>query len=121
MKSQIKIFGFVYTILITLFTANTFANSLHNETATFKVYGNCEMCKKRIESSLKGNSAIISAAWDVKSKVIKVVYDPHSISIDKIHQLIAEAGHDTEKVRASDGTYKKLPGCCQYDRKKISE
>jgi len=118
MKSPIGIFAMVCAILVTLFTANTYANPLHTETVTFKVYGNCEMCKKRIESSLKGNSAIISADWNVKTKVIKVVYDPHIITLDKIHQLIAEAGHDTEKVKTSESTYKKLPGCCQYDRKK---
>lgn len=118
MKSQIGIFAMAYIILVTLFTTNTYANPLHTETATFKVFGNCEMCKKRIETSLKGNQAIISADWNVKSKMIKIVYDPHLITLDKIHQLIAESGHDTEKAKANEATYKKLPGCCQYDRKK---
>jgi hypothetical protein len=25
-------------------------------------------------------------------------------------------GHDTEKYRADDKAYAKLPGCCKYDR-----
>jgi len=101
-----------------LFSINTVAGVLHTETITFKVYGNCEMCKKTIETALKKNSNIKMANWNVESKMISVEYDPHMITVDAIHKIIADAGYDTDKVKASDAAYKKLPGCCQYERRK---
>jgi mercuric ion binding protein len=92
------------------------ASVAHDETSTFKVYGNCEMCKNRIETALLKNKNIKKATWDVKTKMLTVVYDPHMISLDAIHKIVADAGHDTDKVRASDATYNKLPGCCKYER-----
>ncbi|GAL85850.1 cation-transporting ATPase [Sporocytophaga myxococcoides] len=118
MKSQIRIFALLFTIMVTVFITNSTAHPLHYETISFKVSGNCEMCKKRIESALKGNAAIKSVDWNVKTKVVKVEYNLHLISLDKIHQLIADAGHDTDKIKANLSIYNKLPDCCQYDRKK---
>ena len=91
---------------------------LHKETKTFKVYGNCGMCKKRIESSLEDVNGVSKATWDVDSKLLTVTFDPHVITLDKIKETIAKAGHDTDEVKASEKTYDKLPGCCQYERAK---
>lgn len=91
---------------------------LHNETETFKVYGNCGMCKKRIESSLKDVKGVSKATWDVKSKMMKVTFDPHVISLEKIKTTIASVGHDVDGVKADDNIYNNLPNCCQYDRVK---
>lgn len=91
---------------------------LHNETETFKVYGNCGMCKKRIESSLKDVKGVSKATWDVKSKMMKVTFDPHVISLEKIKTTIASVGHDVDGVKAEDKIYNNLPNCCQYDRVK---
>jgi len=118
MKTQKKIFTLLLIMQVTLFTNYVYSNPLHDGTATFKVYGNCEMCKKRIETALKQNPAIKNADWNVETKMIKVVYDPHVLSVDQIHKIIADAGHDTDKVKAGEDAYKKLPGCCQYARKK---
>lgn len=95
---------------------SSFAKTTHYETTTFKVSGNCEMCKSRIEAALKKNSAIQSASWDVKTKTVTVVYNPHAISVNQLHQLVADAGHDTDKIKATDAVYKTLPGCCKYKR-----
>lgn len=91
---------------------------LHNETETFKVYGNCGMCKKRMESSLKDVKGVSKATWDVKSKMMKVTFDPHVISLEKIKTTIASVGHDVDGVKAEDKIYNNLPNCCQYDRAK---
>lgn len=98
-------------------TSLVYAKPTHDETATFKVSGNCEMCKKRIETALK-KPGIKSANWNMDTKIITVVYDIHSIGIDDIHKSIAAAGYDTEKEKASDKAYNKLPECCQYERAK---
>ncbi len=65
---------------------------------TFKVFGNCGMCKNRIEKALK-NGGVANSSWDSETKMIEVNYDASKISEDKIHHLIADAGHDTEKVK----------------------
>jgi periplasmic mercuric ion binding protein len=85
-------------------------------TATFKVSGNCGMCKTTIEKSLKGVKGIKAATWDLKTKTITVVYNSKLITLEDIHQKIAAVGYDTEKVKAKDEVYKGLHGCCQYDR-----
>ncbi len=83
------------------------------KTIVFKVYGNCGMCKKKIETALdiKG---VKSAVWNVESKMIEVVYQPEVISETKIHEAIALSGYDTEKIKASDEDYNRLHTCCQY-------
>jgi len=81
--------------------------------AVFKVSGNCGMCKKRIEAAMD-TKGIRSAEWDVDSKMIEVIYVPEKITLDQIHKLIAGVGHDTDKEKATDEVYKKLPDCCLY-------
>lgn len=83
------------------------------KTIKFEVDGNCDMCKKRIENALDVKG-IKYANWDVKTKMIEVVYRTDKISEDQIHQLIAKAGHDTPKVKATKEDYNNLHGCCKY-------
>lgn len=88
------------------------------KTETFKVYGNCAMCKKTIEKSLKGVDGVKSAKWDVNKKVITVQYNESAIALIDIHKKIAGVGYDTDLEKANDVVYNKLHGCCQYDRPK---
>ena len=78
--------------------------------STFKVWGNCDMCKETIEGSLKVDG--IS-----KTKMINVSYDTTKISLDQIQKNIASVGYDNEKYKGDDKTYSGLPECCQYERK----
>ena len=93
------------------------ASAVFAQTKTEKinVSGNCGMCKKTIEKSLKV-PGVNTADWNVKSKVLTVNYDASKISNDQIQQKIAAVGYDTEKVKAKDEAYEKLHSCCQYDR-----
>ena len=43
-----------------------------------------------------------------------IEYDEAKIKLLKIHKTIAAVGHDTDKEKASDDVYNKLPGCCLY-------
>ena len=87
------------------------------KTASFKVYGNCESCKSRIEKAAKIDG-VAKADWNVDSKMITLTYNPAKISSDEVQKKIAAVGHDTDKYTAEDKIYKGLPACCQYDRKK---
>lgn len=85
------------------------------KTIVFKVYGNCGMCKKNIETALE-IKGVKSAVWNVETKMLEVVFVPEQITEEKIHEAIAKAGYDTEKVKARDEDYKRLHTCCQYRR-----
>jgi copper chaperone CopZ len=73
------------------------------------------MCKTRIEKALTVDG-VESATWDKESKMATVVFNPQKLNEDKLHQLAADVGHDTEMVKAEDKTYDKLHGCCKYER-----
>ncbi|MDX2250379.1 MAG: heavy-metal-associated domain-containing protein [Bacteroidia bacterium] len=82
-------------------------------TVEFNVDGVCGMCKSRIENAalIKG---VKMAEWNQKSHILKVVYDANKISEKEVHEAVSQSGHDTEKIKASDETYKKLPACCAF-------
>jgi copper chaperone CopZ len=82
----------------------------------FKVWGNCEMCKDKIESTLKKTSGVIMADWNIESKMLTVEFDHNVTTVDKIKQAIANVGYDTETHRAPNRAYKKLHSCCKYER-----
>jgi mercuric ion binding protein len=88
-----------------------------SKTESFKVFGNCELCQTRIENAVKEEGAS-SASWDKDTKMLTVTYDPSKTSRDKLSKKLASVGHDTEKYRAPDDVYDKLPACCHYERAK---
>jgi mercuric ion binding protein len=81
---------------------------------TFWVNGICGMCEKRIESALINSSGVKFADWDNQTSQVKVAYNSKKITEQKLHEILAGAGHDTQKVRAKDEDYAKVPGCCKY-------
>jgi len=83
---------------------------------TFKVGGNCETCKERIEKTAKGVKGVISANWNSKTKQLALVFDDKSTSVEKVQKAIAAVGHDAGNVKASKAAYDKLPGCCKYQK-----
>jgi periplasmic mercuric ion binding protein len=87
------------------------------KTEAFKVWGKCDMCKNRIEKGLK-MEGISKAGWDEKTQLATVTYDPAKTNIDAMQKKLASIGHDTEKYKAPDDVYAKLPDCCHYERTK---
>ncbi|MBK7131255.1 MAG: heavy-metal-associated domain-containing protein [Bacteroidales bacterium] len=85
------------------------------KTETLKVWGKCAMCKTRIEK-IAVASSVTSADWNVKTKVLTVVYEPNRSSMDYISGKLAKAGHDTGLKSAKDKAYDALPDCCKYER-----
>jgi len=82
-------------------------------TAEFQVKGICSMCENRIEQAAL-IPGVRLAEWNQETDVLKVIYAPSKVKLDDIHQSIANAGHDTDKIKAPDEAYAKLPGCCAY-------
>jgi copper chaperone CopZ len=81
--------------------------------AAFKVSGNCNICKARIEKALKIKE-VKFARWDPKSKLATVAYLSPAVSLDSLQHRVAAVGHDTEKFKAPDAVYQDLPECCLY-------
>jgi len=107
----------ITTISGTVIAQTTSGNSGNQKTETFKVWGNCNMCKTRIEKAVKSDGAN-AADWNVKSKLLTVTFDPSKTSIDSFSKKLASVGHDTEKYKADDKAYNALDECCQYPREK---
>jgi copper chaperone CopZ len=102
---------------ITLLLSVTIASAqIKNATTeTVKIYGNCDMCKNKIETAgtLK---KVAKVEWDKDSKIATLTYDSTKTSQDEILKRIALAGYDSDKFLAPDDTYDALHGCCQYER-----
>jgi mercuric ion binding protein len=90
------------------------------KTETIKVWGNCGMCKKKIEKAAYSKN-VTAANWDEDTKMLVIRYRSGATSSDAVQEAIASAGYDTEKFTASDEAYNKLNSCCQYGRKKTAD
>ncbi|MCD6068179.1 MAG: heavy-metal-associated protein [Bacteroidetes bacterium] len=86
------------------------------KTAEFKVQGNCEQCRKRIENAayIKG---VKSTSWDETTKMLKVTYRTDKVTEMQIQEAVAKSGHQTEKVAVDKAAYAELPDCCKYQDK----
>ncbi len=90
----------------------------HAVESEFKVWGNCGMCKKTIENSLKEAPGVVSADWNKDTKMMTLVFDTTKTDVRSVQEQIATSGYDTELVRGNDEAYAALHECCLYERKK---
>lgn len=109
MKTQ----SFLLSLFAVLFiSVSAFAQQ--SKTENIKVWGNCGMCKKTIETAAKEAGAT-EANWNTETKILAVSYKGGDNK--KIQQAIANAGYDTQDFTAPAAAYDKLHECCKYDRK----
>ena len=94
-------------ILLVLVSTFSFGQSKSVKKETIKVWGNCGMCKKTIETAAKSAGAS-QASWDTETKELQVSYAASKTSSDKIQQAIAASGYDTEKFTADNKAYDNL-------------
>ena len=70
---------------------------MHNadsKKATFYVPGMaCSHCKQAISEALGESSGVTRADVDLLSKTVTVEYDPGRASLDRIKNILAEAGY----------------------------
>src|SRR5690242_17670130 len=101
--------------VIALCLAITGVTVAQTKTETFKVSGNCGMCKSKIEKAAKEAGAT-TAVWNVEAKELTVTYSSSSTNTAKIQQKIADVGYDNAGFTATNESYNKLHSCCKYDR-----
>ena len=101
--------------IVALLMAVTSIAFAQTKTETFKVSGNCGMCKTNIEKAAKAAGAS-SAAWNQETKDLTVKYSSSSTNTAKIQQKIAAVGYDNVGFKSTTEAYNKLHACCQYER-----
>mgnify|MGYP003799346717 FL=1 len=102
------------TILLFSFSSCN-AQIKNTKTESVKIYGNCEMCEKTIETA-GSVKKVANVEWNKDSKMATITYDSIKTNQDEILKRIALAGYDSDKFLAPDDVYSKLAGCCQYER-----
>lgn len=90
-----------------------------NKSVEFKVYGNCDMCKKRIEKAAYKVKGVKQATWHADDQDIHLIIDETKCTIEQIQQAIAAVGHDTEGIKATKTQYENLHGCCKYREQEV--
>ena len=86
-------------------------------TDTVKIYGNCGMCKVKIEKAANQKN-ISQVEWNEETGLAVITFDATKTSKDDILKRISLVGYDSDSYKAPDAVYNKLPGCCRYDRPK---
>ena len=103
-------------LTFTVLSISLSAQKVKYQKTNFLVSGNCEMCKTKIESASKSVEGVKTARWNVVNGTMKLKFNPNIITLEEIHQAIADIGYDTEKIKAEDEVYDKLHYCCKYQR-----
>ena len=107
------IFSFVFFSLFSY----TQQKPTNNDKASLEVFGNCGMCKNRIEKAAFSVKGVKYASWDIPSGQLRLVYNGSKTNLNVIEMQIAASGHDTENHETAVEIYDQLPACCQYVRK----
>lgn len=82
-----------------------------------EVNGNCEMCKKRIEKAAYSVKGVKSAEYHTDDHMLHLIINEEKCSTLDVKRAVANVGHDTDEIKATDEAYGKLHGCCNYERK----
>lgn len=90
-----------------------------NAKANIEVDGVCEMCKVRIEKACLKTKGVKFANWDVVSHELNIIFDERKTNLETIQQNIANVGHDTKEIKATDEVYNSLDACCLYRNEKV--
>jgi hypothetical protein len=106
----IRMLCFTLAIAASSFTS---AQESTIQEAQLKVFGNCGMCKTRIEKAVAIKD-VKYAKWNKSTKMLRIAFRTPGMTLDSLEQRIAAAGHDTEKFKAPDEVYADLPSCCLY-------
>jgi cation transport ATPase len=90
-----------------------------NAKATMEVDGVCTMCKDRIEKACIKTKGVKSAVWDVHTHQLSLIYDERKTDLETIQQNVANVGHDTKELKATEEAYNSVHACCRYRDKKV--
>lgn len=104
-------------LLLVTFSVHSQEKKNKNAKYAIEVNGNCDLCKKRIEKAAFSVAGVKSAIWNIETHQLDLILNEEKCSVLDVKKAIANVGHDTDEVKATDETYNKLHMCCQYERK----
>ena len=113
-----KLISLLVVFLLSALHVPAFQSDIKQD--TIGVRGNCAMCKERIEEACYV-PGVKKATWNANNQTLVVIYKPSKVSLQKITQQVAIAGHDSDSLKANELSYKNLPDCCTYRTKSCSK
>ena len=82
-------------------------------TTQFKTSAVCDMCKARIEKSMAYEKGVQSAALDLSTQVLTVIYRPDKTTPEALRTAVQKTGYDADGQVAEARAYNRLPDCCK--------
>lgn len=111
---NISLFTFVLAFFsIANLNAQTTEPASKNAVVKIKTSGECEMCKKSIESEVGKMTGVKKVTLDIETKILTVEYNAKKTNPDKIRKAISNIGYDADDVKANNRMQKELPECCK--------
>ncbi|WP_339831616.1 heavy-metal-associated domain-containing protein [uncultured Altibacter sp.] len=107
-------------VTVLLMTTTAFAQD-KNARATIEVDGICGMCKQRIKRASLNTKGVKSAVWSVETHQLSLIYDERKTDLATIQQNIANVGHDTHEIKATEEAYNSVHDCCKYRDEEIKD
>lgn len=101
----------IITLLSILFVQQV--QSGNTDTLNIKTSAVCKECKEIIEQYLSFEKGVESSNLDVKTKMLKVVYNPQKTDPQKIRIAVTKSGYDADSLKADPKAFRKLPECCK--------
>jgi len=83
------------------------------DTVWIKTSAQCEICKETIEKALAYERGVLASDLDLKTKQVRVIYQPAKTTPEKIRKAISMSGYDADEVMADPKAYRRLPRCCK--------
>lgn len=119
----IKVLFVMLVALVTFQTVNAQSDKSQRtpgiKKQTIKVFGTCDMDKRRIEKASATVDGVKSATWDIETQTLTIKFSVFKKDVaDNVQKKIASAGNDTEKYKADEAAYRQLPECCRYKKEK---
>lgn len=108
----------IITVILLSFGMFVFSQN-KNAKASMEVDGVCMMCKDRIEKAAIRTKGVKSAVWSVDTHELKLIYDKRKTNLKTIAQKIADVGHDTKNIKATEEAYNSVHPCCKYRDKDV--
>ena len=90
-----------------------------NAKATIEVDGVCMMCKFRIEKAALKTKGVKSAVWNIENHQLSLIYNEEKTNLEVIKQNVANVGHDTMEIKATEEAYNSVDACCKYRDPKV--
>lgn len=104
-------------LLFVAFSSQAQDKKNKNAKYAVEVNGNCDQCQKRIQKAAYSVSGVKSAIWNIETHELSLILNEEKSSVIDVKKAVANVGHDTDEVKASNDVYENLHSCCKYERK----